>query len=132
MSRQMNPRGIISRPVARDLSSYQYHAAQITTSNTVDYVDTSSAGVGWGVLQGDPDTAGDVGEISTSGTSLMYVDGNSANIAIGAYLGSNSNYHGVAVTTNTSQYFAIALSASPADGDLIEVKLVGPGNTIAA
>ena len=131
MARESKPSGLITRAAARDLSSYQYHAMQVTTSDTIDYVDTSSTGVGWGVLQNAPAAAGREGEIATEGTSLLYVDGNSSNIAIGAYLGSNSNYHGVAVTADTAQYFAVALEASTADGDLIEVKLTGPGNTIA-
>jgi len=122
---QAKPTGTITRAAARDLSDYQYHAVKFTTSNTVDYVDSSSAGPVNGVLQNAPDAANAEAEVATEGTSLLYVDGNSNNIAIGALLGSNSNYHGALVTSDTAIYFAQALEASTADGDLIEVKLLG-------
>lgn len=128
---QAKPTGLITRAAARDLSSYQYHAMKFTTSNTVDYVDSSSAGPINGILQNDPDAAAREAEVATEGTSLLVVDGNSANIAIGAYLGSNSSYHGAVVTSDAAIYFCQALEASTADGDIIEVKLLGQ-NTIAA
>ena len=131
MARESKPSGLITRAAERDLSSYQYHAMTINTDGEIDYVDTSSTGIAWGALQNAPDAAGGEAEIATEGTSLLYVDANSSNIAIGDLLGSNSNYHGIKVTADTAKYFCAALDASTADGDLIEVKLLGPGNTIA-
>ena len=127
---QAKPKGTITREAARALTSYQYHAMKITTSKTIDYVDTSSAGPVNGVLQNAPGS-GQEAEIATEGTSLLRVDGNSSNIAIGDKIGSNSNFHGVVVTANNAIYFAQAMQASTADDDLVEVKLLGQ-QTISA
>lgn len=123
---QAIPAGPLTREAARDLSDYQYHTMQIASDEEFDYVDTSAAGVCLGVLQNKPEAQGEEAEIATRGTSLLRVDGNSANIAAGDPLGSNSNYHGVKVTVDKDQYFALALEPSTADDDLIEVMLVGP------
>lgn len=123
---QAKPTGTITREAARDLSDYQYHAMKIDTDSQIDYVDTSSAGVCIGVLQNAPDAAGEEAEVATEGTSLLYVDGNSTSIAEGDPLASNSNYHGHKADSDQEQFFAIALQPSTADGDLIEVMLVGP------
>ena len=122
----------LTRPSARDLSSYQYHAMKIDTSDQIDYVDTSSAGTCIGILQNKPDTAGEEGEIAIAGTSLLIVTATSTNIAVGDKLGSDASYHGAKVSTDTSKYFAIALEASTADGDLIEVLLCPGNHTISA
>jgi len=127
---QAKPSGLITRGAARDLSSYQYHAMKLDTDGNVDYVDTSSAGHGAGVLQNAPAAAGYEAEIATEGTTLLRVDAASSNIAIGDLLGSNSNYHGVKVSADEARYFCQAMEASTADDDLIEVKLLGP-NTIS-
>jgi hypothetical protein len=125
---QAKPDGLITREAKRDLSSYQYHAMKIDTDQYIDYVDTSSAGPVNGILQNKPDAALKEAEIATEGTSLMVVDGNSPNISEGTKLGSNSAYHGVAVSADKAIYFAIAMEPSTADGDIIEVKLVGEQN----
>jgi hypothetical protein len=122
---QAKPSGLITREAARDLSSYQYCAMKMDSNGRIDYVDTSSSGVCHGVLQNDPDAAYEEAEIATEGTSLLYVNGNSTNISIGDPLGSDSSYYGVKVESDGDQYFAIAMEASTADGDLIEVKLLG-------
>ena len=129
---QAKPSGLITREAARDLSDYQYHAMTVASDTQFDYTNTatSTGGDAIGILQNAPAAEGREAEVATEGTSLLYVDGNSVNIAAQAKLGSNSNYHGVAVTSDAARYFAIALEASTADGDLIEVKLVGP-QTIA-
>jgi len=123
---QAKPGERTTRKAKRDLSSYQYHAVYQDSDGLIDYVDTSSSGIAMGILYNKPDAANAEAEVVRTGTALMYVDGNSANIAIGALLGSNSNYHGVAVTDDNAQYFARAMEASTADGDLIEVELLGP------
>lgn len=132
MGRQSKPSGLITRPAERDLSSYQYHAMTVNTDAEVDYVDTSSTGIAWGVLQNAPSAAGQEAEVATEGTSLCYVDGNSSNISVGSLLGSNTNKHGVVVSADKAQYFAIAMESSTADGDLIEVKLTGGPRYIGA
>jgi len=131
--RQAQPTGLITRPAARDLSSYQYHAVGVNASGQLDYTDTSSASNmnALGAIQNAPAAAGLEAEMATEGTTLLFVDAASPAIAIGDKLGSNSNYHGVKVSADKARYFAVALEAATADGDLIEAKLVGPG-TISA
>ena len=123
---QAKPTGTIAREAARDLSSYQYHAAQMNASAKIDYVDTSASGKCLGVLQNAPAAANREAEIASEGTSLLRVDANSTNIAVGDPLGSTSTYHGIKVSSDKDQYFAIALEAATADNVLIEVQLVGP------
>jgi len=129
--RQSKPESTFTRPSARDLSSYQYHAIQ-QVNQTYDYVDTSSTGICNGILQNAPTATAQAAEIATGGSSLMIVDGNSPNISVGSFIGSNSSYHGVAVSSDKDQYFAVAMEASTADGDLIEVKLLGGPQYLAA
>lgn len=124
---QAKPTGTITRPAARDLSSYQYHAVYMDGDGNIDYVNTGSSGIALGILQNAPDAAGAEAEVATGGTSLMYVDGLTPSTITGGatLLGSNSNYHGEPVSSDHAQYFALALEDSAADGDLIEVKLLG-------
>jgi len=124
---QAKPGGLFTREAARDLSSYRFHAMKIDTSGNIDYTNTASGAHALGILQNNPAAAGREAEIATEGSSLLYVDGNSPNIAIGDLIGSNSSYHGVKVSADKAKYFAMAMEASAADGDLIEVKIVGPG-----
>lgn len=123
---QSKPEARLSRQAARDLSSYQFHAAAINSSQEFDYGNSAAGAVVLGVLQNAPDAQGQVAEIATAGTSLLRVDGASVNIAPGDRLGSNSNYHGVKVTVDKNLFFAIALEPATADDDLIEVMLLGP------
>lgn len=126
--RQSQPTGLISREAARDLSSYQYCAMLLNSAGRVDYASTGQA---IGVLQNAPAAAYREAEIATEGTTLMYVDGGSVDVAVGDKLGSNSAHHGAKVTTDTSLYFCVAMEAVTEDNYLAEVKLVGP-QTISA
>lgn len=120
--RQSNPSGLITREAARDLSAQQYHTMKLDTAGRVDYASTGVLGV----LQNAPAAAYKEAEIATEGTSLLVVDGNAGAIAVGAKLGADGSYQGIAVTADTAEYFAIAMEASTAAGDIIEVKLLGP------
>ena len=121
---QSNPSGLITRPAARDLSDYQYHAMKIDSNGDIDYADTSNSDVAIGILQNAPDEAGAEAEVATEGTSKYVVTG-SDTIAAGDKLGSDSSYHGKKVTASKAVYFALAMEAATADGDIIEAKLVG-------
>lgn len=120
----------ISRPTARDLSEYQYYAMCVNSSGDIDYADSSAGTMALGPLDNKPAAAtGAEGEIAVGGTALMIVDGTqNGGITAGVTLiGSNSAYKGVAVTADNAYFFALALESSSADGDIIEVKLCGPG-----
>jgi hypothetical protein len=125
---QAKPAGLITREAARDLSSYQYHAVKIDANGRIDYADTSNGDIAIGILQNAPDQYEEA-EVATRGTSLMSVDGNAGAITGGAsLLGSEAtSYDGVAVSGDKDFFFAIAIEDSDADGDLIEVLIVGPG-----
>lgn len=123
---QAKPEGIITREAATDLSSYQYHAMNLnTTDGQVELGDSSASDAILGILQNKPEAEGEEAELATEGTSLLVVDGSSTPLTIGCFVGSDSSGHGVKVTADKALYFAIALEASSASGDLIEVKLVG-------
>lgn len=109
----------------RDLSSYQYHAMTLDTDGYIDYCDTSAGTKPLGILQNKPEAAGQEAEVAILGTSLMVVNATS-DISQMARLGSGNDYHGVEVTADTEQYFAMALEDATGDGDIIEVLLVGP------
>lgn len=119
---------LITRPAARDLSNYQYYAGKLNTSGDVDYGDSSSADIVLGPINNEPAAAtGAEVELAVGGTALLIVNGTvNGGIAVGSFIGSNTAYKGVNVTGDDAYYFAIALEASTADGDIIEVLLVGP------
>jgi hypothetical protein len=118
----------ISASTARDLSSYRYYAGKLDTNGKIDYFDSSAAANGaCGIIDSKPAAeAGAPGDLAVLGRTRMIVDGTTP-IAIGDHLGSNSAYKGVKVSGDDAFYFATALEASSADGDLIDVLLVGPG-----
>lgn len=124
----------LSRPAARDLSAYQYYAMKVDTNKDVDYGDSSAGAIVLGPLENKPDNAaGAECDIAIAGTALLIVDGTAGGgISVGSKIGSNNAYKGVAVTADDAYFFAVALEASTADGDIIEVLLVGPGYISAA
>lgn len=126
---QSKPSGLLTRPAARDLSAYQYHAMKIDTDGNIDYVNTSATGAtdkAIGILQNAPSAAGQEAEVATEGTSLFYAGTSSGTFDEMAYLGSNSAYKATLVTASGEKYFCTANEAVSATGDLIEVTLVGP------
>ncbi|MFA6358836.1 MAG: hypothetical protein WCY09_09300 [Candidatus Omnitrophota bacterium] len=119
----------ISRPTARDLSTYQYYAGCINSDGDVDYADSSAGTEAIGPITNKPDDAtGAEASLAIAGTALLIVDGTAnGGITAGAsYIGSNSAYKGVNVTADNAYYFALALESSSAANDIIEVLLCGP------
>jgi hypothetical protein len=101
---------------------------KVDTNGDVDYADSSAGAIALGPLNNEPSAAtGAEAEIAILGTALLMVDGTvNGGIAVGGFIGSNSAYKGVNVTGDDAYYFCIALEASTADGDIIEVLLTGP------
>jgi len=126
---QAKPEGLITREAARDLSSYQYCAMAIDANGRFDYGDSSNGDDVIGVLQNAPDALGAEAEVATEGTTIMKATGA---IAIGDKVGSDGNYRAAKVTADKAIYIGIALEASAANNDLIEVKLLGGVHTISA
>jgi hypothetical protein len=104
-----------------DLSSYQYHAVKLTSTGMT----YSGAGEeAFGILQDDPDTAGEYGRVRILGISQAYVNGNSVNIARGNHLATAASGR-LVKATSADECLAIALAAATADGVVIPVLLVG-------
>ena len=127
---QAKPAGLITREASADLSSYQYHAMNLnTTDGQAELCDTSAADSFGGILQNKPDAEGEEAELATEGTSLLVTDGT---LTIGCYVGSDSSGHGTKVTADKAIYFGIALEATSSSGDIAEVKLLGGNQFIGA
>lgn len=122
---QSRPTNLITAPAKRDLSAYQYHAVTLDTDGNIDYCDTSAGTIPIGVLQNKPSAAGQEAEVAIVGsTSLMEVNA-TTDISQGDRLGSGNDYKGVKVTADKAMYFAQAMEDATADGDIIEVLILG-------
>lgn len=108
---------------AGDLSAKQYHLVELTAAQTVSACDAITD-VAIGVLQNDPNAAGQPAEVAILGTAKVVAG---AAIAAGARVAPTAA--GKAQTAVATQYpCGIALDAAAADGDVIEILL---GNPIA-
>lgn len=119
----------VTRPAARDLSSYQYCAAYIDSDGNIDYCDVSNNEDVLGILENKPAAAGEEAQVAVLGTCLFKTGGA---ISINDLLQSNSSYVAAAVTADKARYFAQALEAATASGDYIEVLLMGGTRFIGA
>jgi hypothetical protein len=114
-----------SWPAAADLSSYQYHAVKISSSQAALCGDSD---VPVGILQNQPDAVGIAAEVGLVGISKAVIDGNSVNVAIGDFLAVNSSGHLIKTTTALDQVVAKALEAVTANGIVAKV-LLAPMST---
>ena len=120
---------VISREAGEDLSSHQYCFVYADTDGQMLHATGDTVKI-LGISQDDPDAAGEGLTVGIGGISKLVVDGNAAAIAAGDMLTSNSEGKGVKTTTDAKVYGAIALEASTAAGDIIQV-LVTPAQTFA-
>lgn len=77
-----------------------------------------------GILQNKPSAAGLGSVMRLLGTSKLKVDGSGTTIAAGDPIKATTGGLGVKATANLENVAAVALEASSADGDIIEVFLV--------
>lgn len=119
----------VSYLASGNLSALQYHFVYLATDEQVTQATAST--VIDGILQDDPDAENEGALVGIEGISKLVVDGNSVNIAVGDKLAANSSGHGVKTATNLDDYGAVAMNASTADGDIIQVRLM-PGGQISA
>jgi len=119
----------VSREAGEDLSSHQYCFMYSDTDSQLLHATGDTSDI-IGILQDDPDTAGKGALLGYGGISKLVVDGNAGAIAAGDRLTSDSEGKGVVTTTDTKTYGAIALEASTAAGDIIQV-LITPMQMIA-
>jgi hypothetical protein len=102
-----------------DLSAKQYHFVKMSADQTV-VACTAVTDKAIGILQNDPDAAGEDAVVAIAGTSKLYAG---AAYSFGINLGPKADGRGqTAVSTQFTR--AISVEAAGADGDIVEVLLI--------
>lgn len=113
----------ITVQAASDLSARQFTFVKLytgVTGGTAATIEAQNAKTASGFILQDKPLSGKAGRIRIEGTSALKVDGNAGAIAVGDPLTADTAGLGVkAITTNF--YGAVAMEASTAAGDIIEV-----------
>lgn len=107
-----------------DLSAYQYHWMKISSSRTVNLCGNTEQP--YGILQNDPAAAGRPAEVMVYGISNLVAGGS---ITAGNLVGSDTNGHGVAVSTD-DLYFGGIAREDAATSDIFSI-LLTPGGVIS-
>lgn len=107
-----------SWPAGADLSTKQYYALQLTTSETVTLADATVRTIG--VLQNKP-LSGEAASVCLLGISKAITDGNAGAIACMDSLAPDANGKLVKTTADNDETVAVALAPSTADGTIIPV-----------
>jgi hypothetical protein len=102
-----------------DLSSNQYYAVELSDENQVDVCD-GAGDIPIGILQNKPEE-GEPAQVRILGRTRAVSDGSGDNIAVGNWVGTDANGKMVKKSTNKDFALGIALSASTADGTIIDV-----------
>ncbi len=112
----------ISKKAAGDLSTKQYLFMKVSAAQTVDTC-AATTDKAIGVLQDKPAAAGRNAAVAVHGTTKVVAG---AAIAAGAYVAPMAS--GKAQTAVSTQFpRGLALEAAAADGDIIEILLLGSG-----
>lgn len=110
---------------AADLSTHQFKfvigAAQSGTSQLARVNVSGANGRCFGILQNKPNAANLGAVVRVSGRSKLVVDGSGTNITVGMPLKSAAAGVGVAAATDKDKVGGIALEASTAANDIIDV-----------
>lgn len=107
---------------AADLSAKQFYAVKLTgTARNVNLC-AAVTDVGYGILRNKP-TSGAAANVRRLGRSQAVSDGSGTAIAPGDKVGPNASGKLVKVTTVDRPVIGTALSASSADGIIIDVDL---------
>jgi hypothetical protein len=114
-----------------DLSTKQYYAVELSGADRqVDVCDNAGDTV-FGVLQDKPAAVGRACAVRVLGITKWVSDGNAGAIVVGDVLGTNAAGKAVKKTANNDKIAGLALSASTADGTVIDVFLT-PGVYLGA
>lgn len=108
----------LSFKTTTDLSAKQFYAVKLSAADTVALND--AAGTEFGILQNKP-TANHAAQVRVMGVSKWVSDGNAGAISVGDRLGSDGNGKAIQVSADHDTVLAYALSASTADGTIIDV-----------
>ena len=119
----------VSYLASGNLSAIQYHFVYLASDEQV--TQATDATVIDGILQDDPDAENEGALVGIKGISKLVVDGSGVAITVGAKLAADASGHGVVTTADLDDYGAVAMNASTAAGDIIQVRL-HPGRQISA
>lgn len=103
-----------------DLSTKQYHAVQLTTTETITLADAAVRTIG--ILQDNP-TSGRVGSVMLSGISRGISDGSGTAIVVGDALAPNASGILVKTTADNDEMIGTALEPSTVANKIIAVLL---------
>ena len=121
---------LFSLPASADISALQFCAVAIDTSAELEAADgVSSAMIPVGLLQNKPTAQGKAGAVQTGGKSKAKAK---AAFSVGADLTSVATSGRLQAAVTTDMVVAIALEAATADGDIVEVLIVGPYESTTA
>lgn len=105
---------------AADLSTKQFHFVKITADRTVNSAGAGEMAVG--VLQDAPSAAAQAANVRMLGTTEIVAG---AAFAAGVRLKANASGRAIEAATANDDFYAIALEAATADGDVVEAFLAG-------
>ena len=106
-----------------DLSAKQFYCMELSAADQVDVCD-NAADVPIGILQNKP-TAGREAQVRVLGRSRAVSDGSGTAIVVGDPLKTSSGGKVIKAATDKDWAIGRALSASTADGTVIDVLLTG-------
>jgi hypothetical protein len=112
---------VISVEASADLSAHQFKFMALSSGQLA--LQTSSSAANVGVLQDKPAAAGRVGSVAISGR-VKVVSG--AAVSVGALVMSSTTGKAITATGSGNRVEGLALTASGADGELIEILKFGP------
>ena len=103
-----------------DLSAKQYYAVELSAADQVDVCD-GAGDIPIGILQNKPE-AGEAAQIRILGRTRAVSDGTAGGgITVGCWVGTDANGKMVKKSANKDFALGIAMSASTADGTVIDV-----------
>lgn len=121
---------VVTGKAENDLSAKIYYAVELSGANLQVDVPDNAGDTVFGVLQNKP-TAGQAAAVMVLGITKWVSDGNAGAIVVGDVLGTDAAGKAVKKTANNAKIAGIALSASSADGTIIDV-LLTPGVYLGA
>ena len=124
-SEQYNPDDLVTLEAGGDMSAQQFRFVELASDGQLQVTDSTTDDP-IGVIQNDPDAAGEPAEclpINSGGMTKGVVDTTGGSISIGSKLGPDAA--GRATLVASGSYYALALEAATTQGEIIIATLVG-------
>lgn len=119
----------VSCKAENDLSAKQFYAVELSGADRQVDVCDNAGDLVFGILQNKP-TASKAATVRVGGITKWISDGSGTPINVGAKVGTDGSGKAVVKTADTAKVAGTALSASSADGTIIDV-LLTPNTMIA-